>query len=324
MKKFFKYVLILFTVTIIVFVALFKGKISFYIDVGKKYYQLKDNMPSTAEGINSKYVKNIDFKDVVYKNTSGVPLTLDIYKAKKKLPKGSPVILYVHGGSWVYGDKSLPSTIGPLLDLLSEEGYTIISTSYELMRTEMNFDKQISDVKDTIRWINKNKDVYGFNADEIGVLGISSGAQLSLLASYSSDKDFKGDPNLSNYPSKVKYVIDFSGPTYLSSLNMSNATWDLKNIIKSTKNKNDIFNKYSPVNFVKGDIPKTLIIHSMSDKVVTYKNATALYEKCKNNGTYVKLIPLKSSGHDFSNMTQEDLVALSTGLLRFIVSNSPF
>jgi triacylglycerol lipase len=324
MKKFFKYFLIFSIIFILGFLILFKGKIILYVNIAKKYYQLKDNTVPASTTLNTEPMKDIDFKDVIYKNTNGTPLTLDIYQSKKKLQKGSPVILYVHGGSWVYGDKSIPSTISPLLNTLREEGYTIISTSYELLRKDMNFKKQVSDVKDTLRWINKNKDIYGFNTDEIGLLGLSSGAQLSLLAAYTGDDEFKDDPKLSNYSSKVKYVIDFFGPTDLNTLDMSETTFDIDKIIKTTKNKDEILTKYSPINFVKGSLPKTLIIHSLADKIVPYKNATALYEKCKDNGTDVKLITLNNSGHDFSGITENDIVTLAKGLLQFIVWNSPF
>lgn len=324
MKKFFKYLLIFSIVFILGFLTLFRGKISLGINIAKKYYELKDTTVPASTILNTEPMKDIDFKDVIYKDTTGTPLTLDIYQSKKKLPKGSPVILYVHGGSWVYGDKSIPGTISPLLNTLREEGYTIISTSYELLRKDMNFKKQVSDVKDTLRWINKNKDIYGFNTDEIGLLGLSSGAQLSLLAAYTGDDEFKDDPKLSNYSSKVKYVIDFFGPTDLNTLDMSETTFDINKIIKTTKNKDELLTRYSPINFVKSNLPKTLIIHSVADKIVPYENATALYEKCKNNGTEVKLITLNHSGHDFSDIDNNDMITLAKGLLQFIVRNSPF
>ena len=63
----------------------------------------------------------------------------------------------------MYGDKVLPEAISSIIDLLKDEGFAVISTSYELMDDEVIFDKQISDVKDTIRWVYKNKDKYNFD-----------------------------------------------------------------------------------------------------------------------------------------------------------------
>lgn len=323
MKKIFKYLLLFSLIFMLGFIFLFRERLGLYINITKKYYQFKDNIVPVNANITPKDIASPDFKDVIYKNTSKTPLTLDIYGAKKKLSKGSPVILYVHGGSWVYGDKSIPSTIAPLLDTLRDEGYTIISTSYELFKKDFDFEKQTSDIKDTIRWINKNKDVYGFNSDEIGILGVSSGAHLSLLAAYSGEDEFKDDPNLATYSSKAKYVIDFFGPTDLTTLNMADVNKDLNNMLKATRNKETIMEKYSPINFVKDTIPNTLIIHSTEDKLVPYENATALYKKCNQIGADIKLITLENSGHDLSNISKEDMLALLNGLLKFVISNSP-
>ena len=326
MKKFLKILLITLLIIIsILFVGFFtfKGKISLFLNIAKKYSTIKNDPSSLYNSSTLEPMESMDYKDVIYKNTNGTTQTLDIYSAKKKLTNGSPVILYVHGGSWAYGDKTIPKAITPLLDSFREEGITVISTSYELMREKQNFKKQISDVKDTIRWIHKNKDVYGFNPNEIGIIGTSSGAQLSLIAAYSEDSEFKDDEKLSNYPSSVKYVIDFFGPTDLKTLDLSLASWDLKKVLNSTKSKEDILEKYSPINYVKESIPKTLIVHSKLDKIVPYENSIKLYEKSKSLGNNVKLLTLKKSGHDLSNINKQDIASLSIEILKFIILNSP-
>ena len=326
MKKFFKIILITFlvliTLTSVVFFT-FKGKINLCINIAKKYSSLKNNPSSLYNSSNLDAMDSMDYKDVIYKKTNGTTQTLDIYRAKKNLPKGSPVILYVHGGSWAYGDKTIPKVIAPLLDSFREEGITVISTSYELMSGKQTFKKQISDVKDTIRWIHKNKDIYSFNTDEIGIFGTSSGAQLSLIAAYSNDSDFKDDETLANYPSNVKYIIDFFGPTNLKTLNLSLASWDLKKVLNATENKEKILDKYSPINYVKKDLPKTLIVHSKLDKIVPYENSVQLYEKSKNLGNNVKLLTLEKSGHDLSDINKDDVKSLAFEILKFIILNSP-
>lgn len=327
MKKFFKGLLIFFLIIVLIlggFLFIFRNRIGLYVNIGKQYLKLKDNPPASKDVTSLLTpMESMDFKDIVYKNTNNVPLALDIYGPRKKLSKGSPVILYVHGGSWVYGDKNIPQAISPLFDAFRDEGFTIISTSYELIRKTVNFDKQASDVKDTLRWIYKNKDVYGFNTDEIGIVGTSSGAHLSLLCAYSSDDDFKGDTTLSNYPSKVKYVIDFFGPTDLTSLDMTRAGSDLNNAIKSTKNTEEIMKKYSPINYVKKGLPETLIIHSKKDEVVPFSNSTLLYDKSKEYNNKVDFLTLENSGHDLSDVNRDDVISLGTKVFQFIVKNSP-
>lgn len=302
-----------------------KDKIMLYINVGKKYMDISKNASSMeVTSINSlKQISSMDYKDVVYKNTKGVPLTLDIYGPKKKLKKGSPVILYVHGGSWAFGNKALPEILTPMLDSFREEGFSIVSTSYELMKNTVNFEKQASDIKDTIRWIHKNKDIYGFNEDEIGVIGISSGAHLSLLAAYTDDNEFSDDKNLLGYSSKAKYVIDLFGPTDLKTLDMNKAGSHLSGLLQRVKNKEAIMDKFSPVNYVNSSIPNTLIVHSKTDELVPFKNATLLYDKCKDNKSTVELLTLEKSGHDFQNINTDEVISLANKILKFIIKESP-
>lgn len=265
----------------------------------------------------------MNYKDVIYKNTNGIPLTLDIYGPINKVYKYSPVLLYVHGGSWAYGDKSIPDALSPILDTFRDQGYTIISTSYELMKDKENFSKQISDIKDTIRWINKNSSSYNLDTNEIGIIGVSSGAHLSLMASYSSDTEFTDDSTLSNFPAKVKYLIDFAGPTDLSLLNTTSLNYDLSIIFSSITDKEDIIKKYNPINYVSKTNPNTLIIQSNSDTVVPYKSSEALYNKCLEVHSRAQLIALKSTAHDLSSISNEDVISLSEGLLKFVIFNSP-
>ena len=326
MKKFFKVLSIILLLTIFIggiFLFSIKDKITLTVNILKKYSEFIDENNISKENIDSIDLEsNKDYKEVEYKNTNGVPLTLDIFEAKKVLKKGSPVLLYVHGGSWVYGNKEIPEAISPLLDAFREEGFVIISTSYELMRGEENFNKQICDVKDTIRWIYKNKEEYNFNTDKIGVIGASSGALLSLMAAYSGDSDFIDGDVLKNYPSDVEFLIDFFGPTDLNTLDMNNVNWDLQQIIDSVGNeKEEILNKYSPINYIDNKEPNTLIIHSKKDSIVPYDNAEILYNKLIEKENNATIITLEGASHDFSEFDINEVVEVGTKMLKFVIQN---
>lgn len=326
MKKFFKVLGIILLLTIFIggiFLFSIKDKITLTVNILKKYSEFIDENNMSKENIDSIDLEsNKDYKEVEYKNTNGVPLTLDIFEAKKVLKKGSPVILYVHGGSWVYGNKEIPEAISPLLDAFREEGFVIISTSYELMRGEESFNKQICDVKDTIRWIYKNKEEYNFNTDKIGVIGASSGAHLSLMAAYSDDSEFIDADELKNYPSDVEFLIDFFGPTDLNTLDMNNVNWDLQQIIDSVGNeKEEILNKYSPINYIDNKEPNTLIIHSKKDSIVPYDNAEILYNKLIEKENKAAIITLEGASHDFSEFDINEVVEVGTKMLKFVIQN---
>ena len=326
MKKFFKVlgvVLLLLILAFGIFIFSIKDKVKLSINILKKYSEfVEENSLLSEENISLDLDINKDYKEIEYKNTNGVSLTLDIFDAKKELKGGSPVLVYVHGGSWVYGTKEIPDAISPLLDAFREEGFAIISTSYELMRGEENFNKQICDVKDTIRWIYKNKEDYNFNTNKIGIIGASSGAHLSLMAAYSDNNYFIDDEELSNYPSKVKYLIDFFGPTNLNTLDMDNVNWDLEQIINSVgDNKDEVLSTYSPINYIDKNEPNTLIIHSRKDSIVPYENAEILYDELVDNNNKVNIITLEGATHDFSEFDMEEVISVGMKMIEFITEN---
>jgi acetyl esterase/lipase len=323
MKKFFKKLSLIFIITFAILVIIFHKRIILTYEIANKYLTLKNQTWTTKEVNFEILSKSVSYKDVVYKNTNGVPLTLDIYAPLKQVYKTSPVLLYVHGGSFAYGNKNIPDTLSPILDTFREQGYTIISTSYELMKNKENFNKQISDIKDTLRWVYKNKSDYNFDTDDIGVIGISSGAYLSLMAGYSNEADFKDDAELSNYSSKIKYLIDFAGPTDLSLLNTDDLNYDLSKIFSSIKNKDDLVHKFNPIDYVNSNSPSTLIIHSNLDSTVPYESSKKLYNQLITKKSNADLITLNSNVHDLSSITDDDIVTISKGLLKFIIFNSP-
>lgn len=323
MKKFLKIFFLILLIAFIILIMIFHKRILFSYRIADKYFSLKNHAWTAQEFDIEKSSSSMNYRNVIYKNTNQVPLTLDIYGPKSQVYKSSPVLIYVHGGSWAYGDKSIPDALSPILDTFREQGYTIISTSYELMKEKENFYKQVSDIKDTIRWIYKNKSTYNFDTDEIGVIGVSSGAHLSLMASYSKESDFIDDPTLSSYSSKIKYLIDFAGPTDLSLLNTTSLNYDLTKIFSSIENKEAITQKYNPINYVTSKIPKTLIIHSNLDTMVPYESSERLYNKCVEVNSNAKLITLNSTAHDLSSISNDDIISISEGLLKFVIFNSP-
>ncbi len=323
MKKVIKYFLVVVLLIVISVPLVFRHRIALYYNIYKEYTNYKEDISTISmENILTEST-DLNKEKVIYKTTGNTNLPLDIYSPVNIPKKGSPVILYVHGGSWAYGSSIIPGMLSPLLKSFIDEGYTIISVSYELLNSKIDFKKQVCDVKDSIRWVYKNKDKYNFNTDEIGVIGVSAGAHLSLLACYSDSNDFTDDETLAAYSSEVKYIVDFFGPTDLNSLDQSIATEDITEALKTVQGNQEYIEKYSPINYVKKGIPKTLIIHSKSDSMVPYENSLNLYNKSKEFNNNVKLVTVNDMNHDLSNISQEDAKTIALNFLTFIINNSP-
>lgn len=279
--------------------------------------KLRNSLPTISSNFYNEPIKDVTYKDVVYKTRNNKEITLDIYK-NKKINTPSPVIIYVFGNGWMYGDKVIPSAIEPIIDLLKNEGYAVISTSYELMNNEIILKDQISDVKDTIRWIYKNKDKYNFDTNNIGMIGPSAGAHLCMMAAFSDDDEFIGDYSLKSYSSKVKYIVDLFGPSKLSEINLSIAP---KNITDNLTNDSieSLSKEFSPIEYITSKLPDTLIIHSLKDDIIPYESSLKLYEASIKYNNNFELYTLQNCTHTLKNLSETEALNLYMKIVDFIL-----
>lgn len=111
---------------------------------------------------------------------------LDVYRPKDKTGK-LPVIVSVHGGGWVYGDKELMQFY---CMSLSEHGFAVVNFSYR-MSPEFKHPAPIEDTDKVFCWIRENGDKYGLDIDNVFALGDSVGANiLGLYCCLLTDKDY--------------------------------------------------------------------------------------------------------------------------------------
>ncbi len=279
--------------------------------------KLRNSLPTISSNFYNEPIKDVTYKDVVYKTRNNKEITLDIYK-NKEINTPSPVIIYVFGNGWMYGDKVIPSAIEPIIDLLKNEGYAVISTSYELMDNEIILKDQISDVKDTIRWIYKNKDKYNFDTNNIGMIGPSAGAHLCMMAAFSNDDEFIGDYSLKSYSSKVKYIVDLFGPSKLSEINLSIAP---KNITDNLTNDSieSLSKEFSPIEYITSKLPDTLIIHSLKDDIIPYESSLKLYEASIKYNNNFELYTLQNCTHTLKNLSETEALNLYMKIVDFIL-----
>ena len=111
---------------------------------------------------------------------------LDVYRPKDKTGK-LPVIVSVHGGGWVYGDKELMQFY---CMSLAEHGFAVVNFSYR-MSPEFKHPAPIEDTDKVFCWIRENGDKYGLDIDNVFALGDSVGANiLGLYCCLLTDKDY--------------------------------------------------------------------------------------------------------------------------------------
>lgn len=116
--------------------------------------------------------------DIAYIDDGNIYHLLDVY-----YPQGTtenlPVIIDVHGGGWMYGDKELNKYY--CLDLASR-GYVVFNINYRLV-PDVTVNEQLQDVAQALKWISENMQNYPCDTSNIMLTGDSAGG---MLAGYSA------------------------------------------------------------------------------------------------------------------------------------------
>ncbi len=112
--------------------------------------------------------------------TDGGPADSDKHKLDLYLPrdqKSYPVLVFLHGGSWRSGDRSLYMALG---DRLARAGIGVAIPSYRLMPQNPH-PAQIEDVAAAFAWVVRNISQHGGDVTRIYLSGHSAGAHLAAL-----------------------------------------------------------------------------------------------------------------------------------------------
>jgi len=97
-------------------------------------------------------------------------------------PKGKPVVVLVHGGGWQYGSKV--GGAAPSFTRLTDNGIAVASINYRLS-DRVQYPAQIHDVQCAVRFLKTNATLFGLDGNKVILAGISSGANLALMAGLS-------------------------------------------------------------------------------------------------------------------------------------------
>ena len=203
---------------------------------------------------------------------------MDIYLPPGRQTTTTKIIVMIHGGGWVIGDKS---DFTEYVDTLKRRltGYAIFNINYRLATGISNyFPTQENDVKAAIEFIYGKRNEYQISNKYI-LLGASAGSHLALLQSYKYSS-----------PIKVKAVVDFFGPIDLVDMynypaSASAPPSALVAVIGATPTTNPaLYQQSSPITFVNAQSPATIIFQGGADPLVSPSQSLALKNKLQSMG----------------------------------------
>ncbi len=244
--------------------------------------------------------------DLPYADNENQRQMLDLFLPTNKIEKPRPLLVFIHGGAWLGGNKRGGlHQLRPFLD----GQYVGASTGYRLTG-EAIWPAQIHDCKAAIRWLRGNAKEYGIDPERIVVFGTSAGGHLVSMLGTSGDVEAlegKLGKHL-DQSSRVSGVINFFGPTELLSMGQSPAldhdavdSPESKLVGGTLANHQDLARSASPTTHVTEDDAPHFIAHGTKDRLVPFQQSELLHAKLKAANVPSLFVRMENGGHGFQH-----------------------
>lgn len=215
---------------------------------------------------------------------------LDVYYPRNREGK-LPVIVSVHGGGWVYGNKEVYQWY---CMSLAQRGFAVVNYTYRLA-PKYKFPSQLEDTNRVFEWVLKYADEYGFDKNSVFAVGDSAGGHmLALYSSICTNPEYAKSFLFQIPMGFVPKAIGLNCGIYdIDKVTSDNATSDnamgmLKHLIKNLLGKNNVANtkKANAISFITGNFPPSFIMTSTGDFLAS--QAPVLVEKLEKLGVKYK------------------------------------
>jgi acetyl esterase/lipase len=236
--------------------------------------------------------------DIVYATYGGRQLKLDLYLPKPRPAKPVPGIIGIRGGGWQRGDKE---GFAPITANLAARGFAAASIEYRTMK-EAKFPACVNDCKAAVRWMRAEGSRYGIRPNAIGAIGGSAGGHLAaLLGTSYKATDLEGDGGHPGISSRVQAVVAMAPVFDFRTLaGVKEKGGEVPRTLFANDEKQ--LKLFSPATYLDADSAPVLLMHSMADDTVPYRQSLDMLESAKKAGVRAELWSLTEAPHFFWNI----------------------
>ena len=203
---------------------------------------------------------------------------LDLFRTQKPR-EHRPLIVFVHGGAWMHGDKKDYRFIG---EAFAKEGFDVAVINYHLA-PEHIFPASIDDLSLALNYLNVHQLKYQISTEKVVLMGHSAGAFNVMSALYHPK------PYEIQCRSQITAIIGLAGPYH----------FDYKGdpICADAFDQNRPYQEVMPYYFVESNRVKHYLLVAENDDVVGLSNAVDLDRRLKEKGNYSQLWTVPRIGH---------------------------
>ena len=234
--------------------------------------------------------KNSNFKEkVIYKTVGSLELYMNVFLPKKQDPSKAAVVL-IHGGGWNTGS---PKAMERYAEHFSNRGLVVFTPEYRLRRkNNTTIVEAVEDAKNAVAWVKSHSKEYGFDPNKLILGGGSAGGHLAVSTVLLPDV---GDEN-----PKQDYVPScfiLFNPV----LDVSKEGYGNRVVAEEVKPYGFTWQQFSPMEYIKKDLPPMLVVVGDKDKVLKKHVALRFEERMKKEGNDFTLKIYPGAEHSFFN-----------------------
>jgi acetyl esterase/lipase len=206
---------------------------------------------------------------------------LDVYRHRDR-PPNAPLLLQVHGGGWVIGEKDTQGV--PLMQHMAARGWVCVAMNYRLSPRD-RFPAHLVDVKRALAWARAHAGELGADPSFVAVTGGSAGGHLAaLMAVTPNDPEYQ--PGFEDADTSVQAAVPHYGVYDFAAQDGAPAAVRRRDgylnryVMQAEADAAaDAYARASPLLRVSPDAPPFLVVHGAHDTLVPVTEARAFVER---------------------------------------------
>ena len=212
---------------------------------------------------------------------------LDVFQPDNA--KTLPVVVFIHGGAYVAGDRDVTDEIyGNVPLYFARHGMVAINATYRLA-PDAKWPAAAEDVQSVVQWIRKNIAQYGGDPNRIYLVGHSAGA--THIATYLFDKTFH-----SGKTPEIAGAVLMSGRYHFDPKPNDPVLASFQAYFGTDRSR---YETMSPITHVKDapPVPLFLVIAEYDNPALDTQGALLLAELCKRDRVCPKFTRMEHHNH---------------------------
>lgn len=229
--------------------------------------------------------KIITTNDIVYFAEEPKICKLDIFKPELVVDAKMPVLVNVHGGGWVTGDKKWRIAQGMLF---ADMGMCVININYGLS-PKYKYVESLRHAIMAMRWVENNAEDYGLDLDNVFITGDSAGGQIACqICAVLHNKTFLDRLGLEPVGYKIKGALLHCGAYDFDDLCKNPLAYDI--IRDMTGKEHDKIDEYEfkdlvyTIPWIDEDFPQKVFVAYGKNDVFVGKHHLPLLARLKELG----------------------------------------